>query len=602
MHDVFISYSSKDIEIAERVCHYLECNNIRCWYAPRNIDPGKEWPSEIVNAIRSAKVFVLISSINSNTSKHVLSEIVQAGDANCTIIPFKIDKSPMSSSMSYYLQSLHWLDCSDIPFEHALIKLHKKILDALRIFPPPPPPPPPSPKPKVLKVVLAAILALCFLVSGYLILDFIFDDTDPEPVVQAAQSVEFKNLSTFSGYRYPFYNKQMISADADLFVLQDTEDNSFVIAKTDTLYITESDLKLDIEDYSSMFLYTTSGSDTAYIYNKATDYIYIYNKAEDDWNAEGYINGELSENDELSGFYSCYNDVTNKSYDPDIVFIFYKDSETNCFSKYIRLSPDGKYTDHDISSYNLTYHVGCFEIPDQSLFLMIDKKNKPVILDLISGTALDCSFSTMKDEYFPYLSGNQTYVSPDKKHFSVQIFEEDGSSKLSVWSTETGKSVFSKVFLYNPCYTFTNDNKFLYFSTESSSLVSIDLETSISTTVLSKSYFENSSEFRNTPYAFYYVPNADAYIFNCYTADTDTTSTDQIIFTDKDGNVLCKSLPFSIDTEYYSSHLYIDSKKIIYAIIMSDEESYNEDKSDTTELYQIFYTVTADGRLEFSKE
>ena len=36
-HDVFISYSSKNKNIADAIVADLEQNNIKCWYAPRDI-------------------------------------------------------------------------------------------------------------------------------------------------------------------------------------------------------------------------------------------------------------------------------------------------------------------------------------------------------------------------------------------------------------------------------------------------------------------------------------------------------------------------------------------------------------------------------------
>ena len=49
--DVFISYSSKDKYAADAVCSRLENGNLRCWYAPRDIAPGADWASSIVQAI-----------------------------------------------------------------------------------------------------------------------------------------------------------------------------------------------------------------------------------------------------------------------------------------------------------------------------------------------------------------------------------------------------------------------------------------------------------------------------------------------------------------------------------------------------------------------
>ena len=45
--DVFISYSSKNKEIADEIVKEFESNNIKYWYAPRDIMPGEEWVSAI---------------------------------------------------------------------------------------------------------------------------------------------------------------------------------------------------------------------------------------------------------------------------------------------------------------------------------------------------------------------------------------------------------------------------------------------------------------------------------------------------------------------------------------------------------------------------
>lgn len=118
-HDLFISYSSKDKHIADKVCDALESSGIICWMAPRNITPGKEWGEAIVNAISTSKVMVLLFSSASNNSKQVLREVERAVSKNVTIIPFRIENTLPTKSMEYYLCSTHWLDAFTLsPEEH----------------------------------------------------------------------------------------------------------------------------------------------------------------------------------------------------------------------------------------------------------------------------------------------------------------------------------------------------------------------------------------------------------------------------------------------------------------------------------------------------
>jgi len=122
-HDVFISYSSKDKIVADSIAATLEAKNIRCWYAPRDIKPGKDWGEEIVKAVSESKVFLLIFSGNSNSSQRVLDELNVAISDELVIIPFRIEKLDPSGAMLLHLSSRHWLD--------AFIPSWEKHVDAL---------------------------------------------------------------------------------------------------------------------------------------------------------------------------------------------------------------------------------------------------------------------------------------------------------------------------------------------------------------------------------------------------------------------------------------------------------------------------------------
>ena len=108
-HEVFISYSSKDKNIADAVCHSLEENGITCWIAPRDVIPGVSYAKQIIQSINSCKVVVLVFSENSNKSEHVENEIDEGFNAKKPIIPFMIDKTQMNQELGYYLKRKHWL-------------------------------------------------------------------------------------------------------------------------------------------------------------------------------------------------------------------------------------------------------------------------------------------------------------------------------------------------------------------------------------------------------------------------------------------------------------------------------------------------------------
>ena len=88
-YDVFISYSSKDIEVALIVCKMLEEHDIKCWMAPINIPSGVEYEDLVVDAIIASKVFLFIYSFGSVYSDWCKMELKVAFSEKKTIISYK---------------------------------------------------------------------------------------------------------------------------------------------------------------------------------------------------------------------------------------------------------------------------------------------------------------------------------------------------------------------------------------------------------------------------------------------------------------------------------------------------------------------------------
>ena len=109
-HDVFISYSSQDMEAAQAICHVLEQNEIRCWMAPRNIPPGSDYGDVIDEAIKACKAVVVLFSETAATSQWVKGELNIAFEEQKTIIPFRLDKTPLKGQNRVMLNKTHWID------------------------------------------------------------------------------------------------------------------------------------------------------------------------------------------------------------------------------------------------------------------------------------------------------------------------------------------------------------------------------------------------------------------------------------------------------------------------------------------------------------
>lgn len=106
---VFISYSTKDSDIANLVLSYLEGNGINCWIASQNIEGGDSFAMKIVDAIEGCSAFVLIASENSNDSPHVSREMSLAAGKDKKIIPFRIQEYTLSKNNVYFLQLSQWI-------------------------------------------------------------------------------------------------------------------------------------------------------------------------------------------------------------------------------------------------------------------------------------------------------------------------------------------------------------------------------------------------------------------------------------------------------------------------------------------------------------
>jgi formylglycine-generating enzyme required for sulfatase activity len=131
MHRAFISYSSDDRAIADRVCALLEGAGISCWIAPRDIDPGSDYPAAIVEAVSSSRLLVLILTENAVASPHVLSEISHAFNDKTRILPFRLMSGPLPADFDYFLSTTHWLDAPDGCTDESLKQLLEAAQDAL---------------------------------------------------------------------------------------------------------------------------------------------------------------------------------------------------------------------------------------------------------------------------------------------------------------------------------------------------------------------------------------------------------------------------------------------------------------------------------------
>jgi serine/threonine protein kinase/tetratricopeptide (TPR) repeat protein len=108
----FISYSSADRPIADAACESLETSGIRCWMAPRNVDPGVPFAGQIIQGLRESKVVILLFSQHANQSANVLREIEFATNQRLPVLSVRLDRTVMSDDFAYFLRVVQWHDVS----------------------------------------------------------------------------------------------------------------------------------------------------------------------------------------------------------------------------------------------------------------------------------------------------------------------------------------------------------------------------------------------------------------------------------------------------------------------------------------------------------
>lgn len=109
-HEVFISYSRKDKDIADFVSNVLKENSIKYWIDKEGIYSSSNYKELIVDAIEVSKAVIFISSENSNASINVIREIGYAVNMNKPILPLMLDDAPYAKSIRLDISDIDQID------------------------------------------------------------------------------------------------------------------------------------------------------------------------------------------------------------------------------------------------------------------------------------------------------------------------------------------------------------------------------------------------------------------------------------------------------------------------------------------------------------
>ncbi len=128
-YDVFISYSRKDTDIADKICKAFDKNGITYFIDRQGIGGGLEFPAILAKGIRESKVFLFLASKNSYDSKFTQSEIVYAFNKKQKqdIIPYIIDGSSFPDELEFTFSAINWRRMDIHPIETIVKDILAKI-------------------------------------------------------------------------------------------------------------------------------------------------------------------------------------------------------------------------------------------------------------------------------------------------------------------------------------------------------------------------------------------------------------------------------------------------------------------------------------------
>lgn len=112
-YDFFFCYSRHDAAIVRRVQYFLQNAGYSCWIDMDGIAGGMEIGKTIYNAIVESKCFVYFHSENSNAYPWAFNELNTALQHNKKILLIKIDQTPLTDKVAFFLGMKNSFDLTD---------------------------------------------------------------------------------------------------------------------------------------------------------------------------------------------------------------------------------------------------------------------------------------------------------------------------------------------------------------------------------------------------------------------------------------------------------------------------------------------------------
>jgi len=80
-----------------------------------------------MQGIEGCQVLILVFSKHANESDHVYREVAKAFSSRLAVVPFRIEATSPTSGLSYYLNTVHWLDAVNPPLDRHISTLIERV-------------------------------------------------------------------------------------------------------------------------------------------------------------------------------------------------------------------------------------------------------------------------------------------------------------------------------------------------------------------------------------------------------------------------------------------------------------------------------------------
>lgn len=121
--EVFISYASADRDRVLPIAERLAAAGVSVWLDRHQIEGGGHWDVQIVRAIRTCRVVVLVCSARSMRSRNVKQEIQLAWRHGRPYLPLLLDdtvETAFPEQFAYFLEGWQWVEIKHRPPEQWL--------------------------------------------------------------------------------------------------------------------------------------------------------------------------------------------------------------------------------------------------------------------------------------------------------------------------------------------------------------------------------------------------------------------------------------------------------------------------------------------------